>query len=317
MQQILEVFTNPSFWFGVIRSTTPILLAALAALIASRCGITNMALEGIMLFAALFAVIASAMANSALVGVLVAILTGVGLSLFLAYFKLKMKADEIMAAIALNLLADGATIFILFLLTGNKGTSSAIASKTLPTIQIPLIKDIPLLGPIISGHSILVYVALVSVVLVHYMLFKTPLGLRIRSVGGNEHAAESVGVSVNKTRYIAMALSGVFVGLAGAFMSMSYMSIFTKGMTAGRGFIALASSNVGGRAPIGAMLASILFGFFDALGNNLQRFAIPAELIFMIPYIATIIMYTIYTYRKLTRKKRIARKLAGASKELS
>lgn len=313
--EFLDIFTNPSFWFAVIRATTPILLAALAALIASRCGITNMGLEGIMLFAALFAVIVSWLVNSALAGVIAAVVTGVGLSLFLAYFKLKMKADEIMTAIALNLLAEGATVFILFLITGNKGTSSAIASKTLPIVSIPLIRDIPFIGSIISGQSVLVYIALFSVFLVHIVLFKTPLGLRIRSVGGNEQAAESVGVSVNKTRYIAMAFSGIFVGLAGAFMSMSYMSIFTKGMTAGRGFIALASSNVGGRAPIGAMLASTLFGFFDALGNNLQRFAIPAELIFMIPYIATIIMYTIYTYRKLTRKRRIAKSLSGASEE--
>ena len=308
--EILSLFGNPDFWFGVIRSMTPILLAALAALIAARVGITNMAIEGIMLFSALFAVIASWLFQSAIAGLIMAMLTGILITLFLAYFKIKMKADEILAAIALNLLATGGTIFILFLVTGDKGTSSSLNSVSLSPIHIPFIKDIPFIGSVVSGHSILVYLAFVLVAVVHYLLFKTPLGLRIRSVGGNAHAAESVGVSVTKTQYIAMGLSGLFAGLAGAFMSMTYLTVFTQGMVAGRGYIALAASNVGGRAPIGAMFASLLFGFFDSLGNNLQRFAIPPEFIYMIPYLATIIMYTLFSYRRITLKKR--RKAAAA-----
>ncbi|NLC41580.1 MAG: ABC transporter permease [Erysipelothrix sp.] len=312
--EILSLFSNPDFWFGVIRSTTPILFAAIAALLAARAGIVNMAIEGIMLFAALFAVIGAWLSGSALVGILVAVLTGIGITLFLAYFKIKMKADEIMAAIALNLLANGGTIFILYLVSGDKGTSSSLNSPSLSPIHIPFIENIPFIGPIVSGHSFLVYLAFVSVIVVNYLLFKTPLGLRIRSVGGNAHAAESVGVSVEKTQYIAMALSGVFAGLAGAYMSMTYLTIFTKGMVAGRGYIALAASNVGGRAPIGAMFASLLFGFFDSLGNNLQRYAIPPEFIYMIPYIATIVMYTYFSYRRITLKKR--RKAAIAKLQL-
>ena len=315
--EILSLFLNPNFWFGVIRSTTPILLAAIAALLAARSGITNMAIEGIMLFSALFAVIGSWVSGYALVGVLVAITTGLLITLFLAYFKIKMKADEILAAIAINLLANGGTIFILYLVSGDKGTSSSLNSAPLSAIHIPFIKDIPFIGQIISGHSFLVYLAFVSVAVIHYLLFKTPLGLRIRSVGGNAHAAESVGVSVEKTQYIAMALSGVFAGLAGAYMSMTYMTIFTQGMVAGRGYIALAASNVGGRAPIGAMLASLLFGFFDSLGNNLQRFAIPPEFIYMIPYIATIIMYTYFSYRRINLKKRRKATLAKLQLEES
>lgn len=310
MSVIIDLLTNPNFWFGVIRSTTPIVLTALAALLAARAGIINMSLEGTMLFSALFAVIASALTQSALIGVLVAIINGVLLSLFLAYFKLKMKADETLVGIALNLLATGATIFILYLFTGDKGTSSSLQSKTLAPLEIPILKDIPFVGDIISGHSIIVYIAIISVILVHYMLFKTPLGLRTRSVGGNRSAAESVGISVHRTQYIAMAISGIFVGLAGAYMSMSYMSMFTKNMTAGRGYIALAASNVGGRAPIGAMLASLVFGFFESVGNNLQQFAFPPEFIYMIPYVATIIMYAVSSYLRVTQKKRRKASLA-------
>ncbi|MFV0255288.1 MAG: ABC transporter permease, partial [Erysipelotrichaceae bacterium] len=283
------------------------------AVIASRCGITNLALEGILLFAALFAVIGSWLFDSALGGVIFAILTGVGFSLFLAYFKLKLKADEFMAAIAINLLSTGTTVFILFLVSGSKGNSASLGSKILPTLDIPLIKDIPFIGEVISGHSILVYITIILTFLVNYLLFKTPLGLRIRSVGGNEDAAESVGISVNKTRYIAMMISGVFVGLAGAYMSMSYMSMFTAGMTSGRGFIGLASASVGGNTPLGSLFASLFFGFFDSLGNNLQLFSIPADLIFMIPYIATIIVYTYYTYKRENRKKRMAKKILSES----
>lgn len=303
---IVNLITNPDFWFGVLRSTTPILFAALAALVAKRCGVVNMAIEGIMLFGALFAVLGSVYSGNVWIGLLCSILISVLLSLVLAYFKLKMKADEIMVAIALNLLAVGGTVFLLYLFTGSKSTSSSLSSKVFPIITLPIIQDIPFLGRIISGHNILVYLAFVAVFVIHYILFKTPLGLRIRSVGGNEHSAESVGVSVDNTRYIAMVISGILAGFAGAYMSMGYLTIFTQGMTAGRGYIALAASNVGGAAPIGTMFASILFGFFDQLGNQLQTAAfIPPEFVYMIPYVATIIMYSIFTYRKLTAKKRV------------
>ncbi len=315
MEALFSIFTNPSFWFGVLRSTTPILFAAMAALIAARAGITNMALEGIMLFGALFAVIGSWLTQSAWIGLLFSIGIAVLLSLLLAYFKIKMKADVILAALAINLLASGLTVFIMYLLTGEKSTSAALASKVLPVVHIPLIKDIPFIGEVVSGQNILVYLAFVAVGIMHFLLFKTPLGLRIRSVGGNFHAAESVGVSVHKTQYIALIISGINAGFAGAFMSMGYMTVFTRGMTAGRGYIALAASNVGGRAPIGSMLASILFGFFDSMGNNLQRFAIPPEFIYMIPYIATIVMFTVYSYRQKTEKQRKSAKLLKEEKQ--
>lgn len=306
----MEVFTilgNPAFWYGVLRSTTPILLAGMAALIAGRCGIVNMAIEGILLMSALGGVLGSAAANSVIVGVLVALLIGILMTLFLAFFSMKMRADEIMVAIALNLLSTGLSIFILYIVSGNKASSSSIQSLTMPTIDIPLIKDIPFLGKIISGQNIMVYVALVLVFVMNYLLFKTPLGLRIRSVGGNPHAAQSVGVSVEKTRYIAMAISGALAGLAGAYLSMGYLTMFTKGMSAGRGYIALAAANIGGGAPIGTMFASVLFGFFESLANNLQGFGIPVEFVYMIPYVATIIMFTYACYRRATRKKKMVK----------
>lgn len=313
--KFLEIFTHANFWFTVIRAMTPIVLVALAALMSTRCGIMNMALEGIMLFSALFAVIASAMFQSVIAGIIAAIITGIIFSLMLAYFKLKLKADELLTSIAINLLATGMTVFILYLVSGSKANSAFLQSKTIPTVKLDFLKSVPFLHDIFSNHSILVYVALILVVIVHYLLFKTPLGLRIRSVGSNEHAAESVGVYVNKTRYISMVISGVLVGLAGAYMSMSYMTMFVVNMTSGRGFIGLASANIGGRTPFGALIAALLFGFFESLGHNLQKFAIAPDLIFMIPYFAIIIMYTAFTYRSINRKKRQAKKLLAENND--
>lgn len=309
---IFNLIFSEAFLSGIFRSTTPILLAALAALIASRVGITNMGIEGIMLFSALAGVLGSSFTGSTLVGLLLAILVGVLISLLLAFFKIKMKADEIMAGIALNMLADGGTVVMLFMLTGERATSSALKSGVLPMIDIPIIKDIPVLS-LLSGHNIATYIALLSVVIVYILLFKTPLGLRIRAVGSNPHSAESVGVSVHKTQYIALAISGVFSGLAGAFMSMGYMTIFTRGMVAGRGFIGLAAANVGGRHPVGTLFSSILFGIFDNLGNNLQNIVtIPVEFIYTIPYLATIIAYSIFSYQSYKKKMKRKLELANA-----
>ena len=239
-----------------------------------------------------------------------AVIVSVVVTLALGFFKMRLKADEIMVAIAINLLATGGTVFILYLITGNKSTSSSLPSGVLPALNIPLIENIPFIGNVVSGHNILVYVAFLSVIVVYYLLYRTALGLRIRSIGGNEEAAESVGVSVEKTRYTALLISGILTGLSGAYLSMGYLSIFTAGMTAGRGYIALAASFVGGTNPFGTMLASGLFGLFDQLGNQLQSISnTPQEFIFMIPYLATVIMYTVFAYRRSTRQQRANKKL--------
>lgn len=311
--EVLEIFANPGFWYSLVRSSTPLIFAGMAALIAARAGIFNMSIEGTMLMSAFLAVVASWYFQSAWIGLLVAVVVGVLMGLFLAYFTLKLEADNILVAIAMNLFATGFTVFLLFLLTGDKSNSSALSSLMLPSISFNFLASIPFIGAVINNQNILVYVAFISVFIMHYFLFKTPLGLRIRSVGGNEHAAESVGVYVHKTKYIGLAISGLFAGLGGAFMTLGYMSLFVKGMVAGRGFIAIAAANVGLVAPIPTMFAAILFGFFDNLGNNLQQFNFINEFIFMIPYVATIIMFSYSSYRRLTEKKRLSKKMINAA----
>lgn len=310
MNQMLSAIFSAEFGYSVLRVTTPILFATLAALISDKAGVMNIALEGIMLIAALAGVVFSALTGSAGIGLLAAIVAGALVGLFLAYCALELKTDIILSGIAINLMASGGTVFLLFLIAGDKGISSSLASKVLPKLNIPGIASIPVLGTMLSGHNILTYVALLSVLAVFIFLYRTPLGLRIRAVGENPGAAASVGIGVTRIQYLALTLSGMMAGFGGAYMSMGYVSWFSKNMTAGRGFIALAAEAMGGATPIGSLFTSLLFGFFDALSNTLQLMKVPSEFVNMIPYAATVVGLVIYTVRR-TRRDRLAREAGG------
>ncbi|WP_055667139.1 ABC transporter permease [Desnuesiella massiliensis] len=303
MDKIMDLIFSSSFVFSIIRVTTPILYPALGSVIADRAGIPNIGLEGIMLMSALAGVVGSYFSGSALVGLLSAIAAAILMSYFLAYFTLKLKTDVILGGIALNLFSSGATIFILYYLTGDKGTSASLPSKVLPNINIPIIKDIPVIGQIVSGHNVLTYLLIVLAIAVWYMFKHTALGLRLKAVGENPNAAESVGINVNKNRYIALIMSGVLAGLGGAFLSMGYVSWFSRDMTAGRGWIAIAAEAMGLGSVVGTILTSILFGAASALSNVLQLVNMPVELVSIIPYVATVIGLVIYAIRETKKKK--------------
>jgi general nucleoside transport system permease protein len=309
MGEFLKIVFTTEFGYSVLRVTTPILFAALAALITDRAGVINIALEGIMLIAALTGVLFSAWFNSAWLGLIMALIFGLLSGMLIGYFHLQLKTNVILAAVALNLMASGGTIFILYLIAGDKGISSSIASKVLPKIAIPLLDKIPVIGPILSGHNVLTYFALISVFLMHFFINKTPLGMRIRAVGENPEAADSVGISVKKTQFIALSLSGLIAAFGGAYMSMGYVSWFSRDMTAGRGFIALAAEAMGGASPVGSFLTSLLFGFFDALSNSLQLLRVPAEFVQMIPYVATVVGLVLYTAAKRKQHQRMLMKV--------
>lgn len=304
MSELFEIILNPTFWFSVIRVTTPIIFPALGAVITNKAGTPNIGLEGIMLFASLSGVLISASTANVWLGLLAAVLTGVALSLFLGYFTLKLQTDVILGGIALNLFASGGTIFLLYLVTGDKGTSASLPSKVLPNIDIPLIENVPFIGEIVSGHNILTYVAFISLIAMSFLFRKTVLGRKIKAVGEYDQAAESVGISVVRTRYIAFIISGIFCGLGGAFLSMSYVSWFSRDMTAGRGWIALAAEAMGRGTVGGTALSSVLFGFASALGNTLQKFSIPSELIGTIPYVATVVGIVVFSMTEARKKSK-------------
>lgn len=305
---IWDIVFTTNFAFMVFRVTTPILFTALGAMISRRAGIMNISLEGMMLVGALFGVIGSTYSQSIIVGVLCAVLSSLVLSLIFAYFVLKLRSDLILTGIALNLMASGGTVFLLSILCGDKGVSTSMNSLVVPNVEVPLLCSVPILGEILSGHNLLTYVAFICVVLVYVLINKSPLGLQIRSVGENPDAAESVGISVLKTRFIALMFTGILSGLGGAYMSMGYVSWFARDMAAGRGYMALAAQNLGNATPIGTFLASFLFGIADALSSTLQVLSIPTEFIQMIPYVTTVIGLIIYA---VIRKRTVARKRAS------
>ena len=303
MNSLANLFTT-DFVFAILRVTTPILFAALAAIICNRAGVVNIALEGTMLTAALFGVVGSAWTQSLVVGLLAAMIGGMLMSALMAYFALYLNTDIILTGIAINLLTAGGTIFMLYVVSGDKGTSANLRSLVFPKVEIPLIKEIPVLGDILSGHNVLTYVAFLLVIVVYIFLFKTPIGLRLRCVGENPNAADSVGIPVRKIQVMALLIGGAISALGGAYMSMGYLSGFSKNMISGRGFIALAAEAMGQSSPVATMFSSLLFGAAEASSYTLQSLAIPAEFVQMIPYVATILGLVIYAQARKTAEKR-------------
>lgn len=301
MNSIFSQIFCAGFVFVVIRVSVPLLFASMSAYTASASGLPNIAVEGIMLIAAFMGVWGSAITANAWLGLLIALASGVAVALVLAFFSMKLKASPIMIGIALNLFATSFTVFLLFLLTGTKGTTASLASKVLPNVHIPIIKDIPFLGEIISGHNVLTYICILCVVLIYILMYKTPLGLRIKACGLDQRAAESVGINIQKTRIIAIVLSGILAAFAGAYLSMGYLSFFTKGMTAGKGWIGIAAEAMGRGNFVTVIVTAVAFGLFDAITNVLSLYNLPAELVQTIPYFAVFIgicSFSIMEYRK-------------------
>lgn len=301
---LVQYICSTEFLYMWIRVATPILLAALGAAVCNKAGVVNLGLEGIMLISALFGVLGGAMGGNLFWGFLTGVGSALVVSAIFAYFHLILKANATLCGTAINTAATGLTVFVLQLATGEKGNSSSLRSFPFPEVEIPLIKDIPVVGDILSGHNALTYTAILMVVLVYILLYKTPLGLRMRAVGENPNAASSVGQDVVKIRFIAIIICGVLTGLGGMYLSMGYLDMFVRDMVAGRGFIALAACSMGQSTPVGALISSLVFAFFDGLSNILQVLQIPSQFVQMLPYLATIAGLTVFSIQQSMRAKR-------------
>ena len=286
---MLEYIFSTDFFFAVVRMATPLIFVGMAAVIGAKANVLCIAYEAMMLFAALIGVIASAFTQNLLVGLICGILAGTIIAAIFAYFVLYLHTQPLLAGLSLNTLGIGGTVYIVYLLTGMKLDTSSLNSLQFPTVNIPIIKDIPIIGGLLSGHNILSYVAFISVFFVWYLINKTKMGLRIRAVGENPAAAKSVGINVNKTKFIALLISGVLASLGGLFMSMGYMPYFTNNMTAGRGFIGIAAQNLARGNPIITLLATLIFGVSMAIGNLAQSFRLPSQFASMMPYLITML----------------------------
>lgn len=305
MNNFLVNFIDPAFWYSVLRVSTPLLFAVMAALVSSIAGSINIGIEGTMLMAAFWGNVIGAFAKNPWIGLLAGVASAVGMSLLLAFSHLKLRVNLVIAGVALNLFSSGFTVFMLFALTGEKGTSASLGSQPIPRLNIPLLRDIPFVGGVLNNHNALTYLALISIFVVDYLIRKTPLGMRMRAVGENPDAVTSVGVSVVRVKYLSLLLSGLFAGLAGAFLSMGYVSWFARDMTSGRGFIALAAQALGGKSAILGALGALLFGVAEATGFTLQALRIPSEITNMIPFILTLIVLIVYARTRIKSHSRI------------
>lgn len=298
MTDLLAAVLSAGFLVAVIRATTPLLFATLGGLVSDLGGALNVALEGMMLIAALTAVIVSVHAPW-WVAVLAALAAGGGLGALMGLFHLRLKADVILVGFAVNILAAGGTPFVLSLATGgDKGTSINLVSKAIPAVDLPWIGEVPGLR-LLSGHSLLSWLAALSVAGLWFVLYRTPGGLRLRAVGEHPAAPEAAGVRVNVVRMWSLVASGALAGLGGAQLAMFNYVGFTRDMTAGRGFIALGAVLLGARHPVGAMLAALLFGLFEALAIVIPGlFAwIPSEIVQTIPFVVTVLALILFSSR--------------------
>ena len=290
---------------ATIRITTPILLMAMGGMICERANVFNIALEGVALVGAFFAVTAvSFSGGSVWMGLLGGILFGVLYSALFALMITWFKANHIITSIALNTLASGLTQFLLRAIFDSQGTYAPPVINKLSNITIPVLCDIPLLKAF-SDHSIVTYASIVIVVVLYIYLYKTKPGLRLWSVGESEDAARTAGVNITATKWKAVLFSGALCGLGGAYLSVISVSNFTKGMVAGRGFTAFTAYTFGGAAPVGSALASLLFGFAEALGIRIELLGlnIPASIVDMFPYAVALLALA---YSSWARKRRVS-----------
>lgn len=272
----------------LVRSV-PLTLGAMSGILSERAGVVNIAIEGMMLTAAMIGTIVGSL-STLWVGLLGAVIAGGLLGLVHAVMSIRYRTDQIISGTVINIFAVGITSFI-----------SAKFMQPFPEIndpgifkpyEIPVLGQIPVLGPVLFRHNIFVYAMVFFVILITFLLFKTRWGLRLRSVGEHPRAADTLGIDVYKTRYMAVILGGMMAGFAGAYFTLGSVGRFDQVMTAGRGFIALAAMIFGNWTPVGAMVAGLLFGFSDSLAANLAilRVKIPSEFLLMAPYLITMLV---------------------------
>jgi ABC-type uncharacterized transport system permease subunit len=285
---------------GMVRDTltyaTPLTLGAMAGVFCERSGVFNIAIEGMMLMAAFTAVGFASYFHSLWVGVLAASLTGGLMAALHAVLSIKYKVDQIISGTVINILASGATRFLNIRLLEPAGLSTPGHFEPL---AIPILSKIPVLGPMLFINQPIVFIMLGLLVVVNYVIFATPWGLRMRACGEHPRAADTVGVHVNRTRYISIIIGGLVAGIGGAYFSLGQVGTFEDNMTGGQGFVALAAMIFGRWNPTGAFMAALLFGFADALQVKMQilepvlpfvKAPIPPEFLQTVPYILTIVV---------------------------
>lgn len=275
---------------GALAFATPLAFGALSGVVCERSGVINIAIEGQLLFGAFMGAVVASLAGNAYLGLIGAPVAGVMVAALLALFTVNFRTDHIIVGVVLNMLVLGLTSFLYS--TVLKFRAESLNSvHALNPIPIPILKDIPVIGPLLFNQSLLVYLMFIAVIGLQFMVFNSRWGLRMRACGEHPKAADTVGIKVNRTRWLNVLLGGALAGLGGAFFTVGQGLAFSKDMAAGNGFIALAAMILGRWNPKGAFAAALLFGFATKLGQIMQATgsSIPSEFLLMTPYIITIL----------------------------
>jgi simple sugar transport system permease protein len=294
---VLALMGTTGLWHSSLAYAALLLMPALGGVISERSGVVNIAMEGMMLTGAFFAVVFDLQFHNMGIAVLAAMFTGGLMATIHAVVSIRYRADQIVSGVAINIFAGGLTVFLLNRFFGLYGASSVPPHDLIPNISIPLLQSIPFIGPIFFQQNLMVYVAIILLVVTQVMLFRSRLGLRLRSVGEHPQAADTAGINVYVLRYGAVITSGLLSGLAGAFLSIGLSNTFVQNMTDGRGYIALAAMIFGRWTPIGAFIATLIFGFGQAIYDANSSIHVSQYLLSMTPYILTLVVLVAFVRR--------------------
>jgi general nucleoside transport system permease protein len=300
MDFLLAILANTdALLHSTLIAATPLLLAALGETLAERAGVINIGLEGLLLCGAFAGMVGCYITGSPMIGMLLGGVSGMSLAMIFALVTIGLGANQIVAGVSINLLAAGLTGVLYRGIFGVTG--QALIVTTFSSLSLPLLSDLPFVGVVLFQHTLLVYVAILLTPLFSYFLFRTRGGLQLQAVGEHPQAAETLGISVTKIRTFALLVEGMLGGIAGSYLSLAYSNTFIEGMSAGRGFIALAIVIFGRWRPSGVLAAALFFGGATALQFHLQALgsALPYQFILMLPYVLTLFALA-FTGAKLT-----------------
>jgi simple sugar transport system permease protein len=284
-----RVFVWSALIAAMLRFATPLIFGAMGGILSERSGVINIGLEGMMLMGAFFGVFGADIVGSWLGGVAIGVAAGAVMGLVHAFVSIHLRADQVVSGTAINILALGITGYVFIFHYGDQGTPGEV--PRVPGVTLPLVKDIPFLGEAIGRMNLLTWTALLLVPILTVFLFRTRGGLRLRSVGEKPRAADTVGLPVIRTRYLAVTASGALAALGGVYLSVALLGSFSENMTAGRGFIALAAVIFGSWRPFGALAGALLFGFSTALAQRLPAFSESTAVLFQaLPYVLTLVV---------------------------
>lgn len=294
----MDFLLDSAFLESIPRFFTPVLLAAIGSALCERAGVFNIALEGMMLIGAFAAVAGSVFTGSWAGGLSMAMLAGAISGLTFAYFGVRRGGDDIIVSIGFNILAIGLSAYLLRALFNVRGQFDDPAIQPLPQMNLQWLESVSILGPLFSNQSLLVWIAILLVPCLHYWLHNHVMGLRLRAAGENATALHTVGVSPMRVRTLALTACGVLCAMGGAQLSLSNVTLFTEGMSAGRGWIALVIMMMCGARLLWILPAAILFGFVDATGFRIQGLGMPQQVTEVLPYALAIVVLVLVFRRR-------------------